>query len=104
MQALMCKKCGAVKGRHQVFSYHCPTESGFSRVERFELEVCKLSMSVDDVRKLQGRDLEFVEQEIARRVLKNVEAALGTFELKGTTLDRREVIDALTMVKKGYGL
>jgi hypothetical protein len=53
---------------------------------------------------LKGLTLDVVEREVARRVLKNVETALGTFDLNTQTLDRRAVIDALTMIKKGYGL
>ena len=53
---------------------------------------------------LEGQALDVIEREVARRVLKNVETALGTFDLHTQTLDRRAVIDALTMIKKGYGL
>jgi hypothetical protein len=99
-----CRKCGARKGAHSVFSYNCPSATGFDPKQKFELLVNKLSMDADGARGLQGRGLDIVEQEIARRVLKNVEAALGTFDLSAPALNRESLIDALALVKKGYGI
>jgi len=99
-----CKKCGFPKGKHSVFSYNCPTPTGFDPVQKFEIQIQKLSMDADCARRLQDQNLITIEQEVARRVLKNVEAALGTFDLSAPDLDRRGLIDALAAVKRGYGI
>lgn len=104
MHSLLCSKCGYPRGKHSVFSYDCPTDSGFDPNSRFELQVSRLSMERDDVLNLQNKSFEVIEQEVARRVLKNVEAALGTFDMHRQTLSKCDVIDVLALLKKGYGL
>jgi hypothetical protein len=61
-------------------------------------------MEKDDKLSLRNKPFEVIEQEIARRVLKNVEATLGTFDIHEQTIDKRDIIDALALLRKGYGL
>lgn len=104
MSILICKKCGQSRGRHQVFSYNCPTDTGFSSAQKFELQVMSLSMDGEVVLTLKDKPLDQVEKEVARRVLKHVEHALACYDLAARDLTKEEVVDALTLVKRGYDL
>jgi hypothetical protein len=99
----MCKKCGATRGRHQAVTYHCPTATGFHPRERFELDVSGLASDADALARLKGKPLDYIEREVARRVLKNVGAVVSCFDLN-RTLTKEELVDALALVRNGYQL
>jgi hypothetical protein len=104
MSILICKKCGLARGQHTAFKEYCPTPDGrFSTVQRFELKVDNLSMDAEAATLLAGKPLTVIEQEVARRVLKNVEASLACYDLR-KELSREDVINALAQVRKGYDL
>lgn len=105
MNALLCRKCGAPRGKHQVFSYHCPdADAGFSAVDRFELTVSRLTCDEHTTADLCTRPLAVVEQEVARRVLKNVENVLECLDLSRRTYTQAQLIDALALIRRGYGI
>jgi hypothetical protein len=94
--ALVCKHCGQLRGRHQASSLNCPIGGGlsFDRSKKFVL-------NIDHVENMET-DLE---REVAHRVLKNVEAVFDCFQLGHQRMySQAEIVDVLTMLKKGYGL
>src|SRR6266702_7256261 len=96
---LICKKCGLGRGQHMAFKQYCPTPDGrFSTVARFELNVNSLSMDSECAAMLKNKSLAYIEREVARRVLKNIEASIACYDLN-RTLTREDLIDALAQVK-----
>lgn len=102
---MICSKCKQPRGKHTVSSYHCPTENGkFHPTHKFSLYVERLNAT--DFKKLltgRGRSYESMEQEIARRVLKQVESTLAVYDLQSKPhYNRQELIESLDLIKRGY--
>jgi hypothetical protein len=102
---LICSKCLQSRGRHMSTGYKCPTDTGFHPTQKFTLLIERLTPDELKVFTKRGRSSEQLEQEVARRVLKQVENTLSLYDLSGGgRLDRVQVIDALTLIKQGYEL
>jgi hypothetical protein len=89
-------------------SYHCPTENGkFHKTERFSLDVERLTPTEFQgyLGRGRGRTPENLEREVAKRVLKQVEAALAVYDLQSkSNYTRQELISNLELIKRGYQL
>jgi hypothetical protein len=100
---MLCSKCGHARGKHQATSYHCPDNGRFSTTNRFSLAVDR--MDPTDLKALTAGNLEVLEGEVARRVLKQVESVLAVYDLQSkATYNRQELIQSLDLVKRGYNL
>lgn len=104
MRALFCELCGNSRGKHQAFSYHCPTgANSYHPRERFTLRVQRLACDEDTAALLANETLTVVEQEIARRVIKQFEQVFECYEL-GRNYTQEEIIEGIDLIRKGYGL
>jgi uncharacterized hydantoinase/oxoprolinase family protein len=104
MRALFCELCGKSRGKHQAFSYNCPTgENSYHSRDRFTLRVQRLSCDDDTAALLASETLTVVEQEIVRRVIKQIEQIFECYQL-GRTYTQEEIIEGIDLIRKGYGL
>jgi hypothetical protein len=85
------------------YKEYCPTPTGFSSSSRFVLKVDSLAMDSEAAARLKDKSLAHIEREVARRVLKNVEASLACYDLN-KTLTKEDLINALLQVRQGYDL
>jgi len=97
----MCLHCGLPRGAHQVVSYACPSSSGFGPL-RFKLQLIRYADDEHAQAALAGASVLALEKEIARRALKNVEDALGLFDLRSPQWSTAEILAALKVVREGY--
>lgn len=105
---MICSKCNQPRGKHMANSYHCPTDNGkFHQTNRFSLFVDRMT-PVDFAGFLgrgRGRTPEKLEREIAKRVLKQVEASLSVYNLQSkSNFTRQDLIESLELIKRGYEL
>lgn len=104
MQVIFCSKCGQARGRHQAYGYYCPDGNGFHPTQKFQLQVNRLCADKDTQKAWTKLGVANLEQEVARRVLKQVEGALSVFDLSSSSVGKRDLLDALEMIKRGYDL
>jgi hypothetical protein len=95
---MICALCSKSKGKHQAFTFNCPTEGGFNRsVYRPMVE--------DLTSEMITWPAERLEKEVARRVIKQIEATLGIFDLQGPSMySRQSIIEQLATLKIAYNI
>lgn len=104
LNKLICTHCGQERGKHSVFSYHCPiADAGFDEKQRFKLKVVRLSDDCHAVKRLVGRQLSEVEREIARNLIKQFEFQLGLFDFS-RELNKADILDGINLIRAGYDI
>lgn len=104
MRALLCTLCGQPRGKHQAFSYNCPTVDGdYHTRERFVLRIQRLACDGDAAAMLANKPLAAIEQEIARRVVKQFEQIFECYDL-GRDYTQEEILLGIELIRRGYGL
>jgi hypothetical protein len=101
---LLCQHCGRPRGQHQAFSYNCPIDgAGFDGKQYFALRIERLTCDDHMAKALLGKPLPIVEQEIARRVVKQFEHVFECYDL-GRTYTQEEILSGIELIRKGYDL
>jgi len=103
MHSLLCALCRTPRGQHQTFSYHCPTAAGFHPSHRFTLHIERLACDDHTALQLAGMPLHVIEQEIARRVVKQFEHVFECYDL-GRIYTQEEILSGIELIRKGYDL